>query len=98
MKAEAWIFFPDCLYCMPRAMHQLLTSKRAAGVSIKWETTIFTKTDTMGLLTPKGKKGDKKNNQKAPQGGLSGAKPLNKQIKSSGFGKKQMPGSANRGS
>lgn len=51
----------------------------------------------MGLLTPKGKKGDKKNNTALPKG-ASNSKFLNKNLKSSGFGKKQMPGSANRGS
>lgn len=51
----------------------------------------------MGLLTPKGKKGDKKaaNN---PKNNSQQSKFLNKNVKSSGFGKKQMPGSANRGS
>ena len=51
----------------------------------------------MGLLTPKNNKKDKKgnNNQKA---GAQTSKFLNKNVKSSGFGKKQLPGSANRGS
>jgi hypothetical protein len=52
----------------------------------------------MGLLTPKGKKGDKKGGTAAPKGAAQGSKFLNKNIKSSGFGKKTMPGSANRGS
>ena len=53
----------------------------------------------MGLLTPKGKKGDKKNNNNPKNNsqqskfisGKGGSKPA-------GFAKKQMPGSANRGS
>lgn len=52
----------------------------------------------MGLLTPKGKKDGKKNNAAAPKTGGAGSKFLNKNIKTSGFGKKTMPGSANRGS
>ncbi|MDB5252712.1 MAG: hypothetical protein JWP27_1881 [Flaviaesturariibacter sp.] len=52
----------------------------------------------MGLLTPKGKKGDKKAGTAAPKSGGANSKFLNKNIKSSGFGKKTMPGSANRGS
>ncbi len=52
----------------------------------------------MGLLTPKGKKGDKKNNNAAPKNNNQSSKFLNKNVKSAGFGKKQMPGSANRGS
>jgi hypothetical protein len=51
----------------------------------------------MGLLTPKGKKGDKKTNSNAAKN-TQGSKFLNKNIKTSGFGKKTMPGSANRGS
>ncbi|MEO6071041.1 MAG: hypothetical protein ABIN57_06950 [Chitinophagaceae bacterium] len=52
----------------------------------------------MGLLTPKDKKGDKKNNtsQKAT---AQGSKFLaSKGGNTKGFTKKQMPGSANRGS
>jgi hypothetical protein len=51
----------------------------------------------MGLLTPKGKKGDKKsssaknNAQQSKFIAKGGSKPA-------GFAKKQMPGSANRGS
>lgn len=52
----------------------------------------------MGLLTPKGKKGDKKNNgnqknsnQQSKFISKGGSKPA-------GVTKKQMPGSANRGS
>lgn len=52
----------------------------------------------MGLLTPKGKKDGKKNSTAAPKSAAGGSKFLNKNIKSSGFGKKTMPGSANRGS
>ena len=52
----------------------------------------------MGLLTPKGKKGDKKAGAKAPKTSGNQGGFLNKNIKTSGFGKKQMPGSANRGS
>ncbi len=51
----------------------------------------------MGLLTPKGKKGDKKAgaNQKNNN---QVSKFNNSAVKSKGFTKKQMPGSANRGS
>ncbi|MDQ3683710.1 MAG: hypothetical protein M3352_11675 [Bacteroidota bacterium] len=51
----------------------------------------------MGLLTPKGKKGDKKSgaNQKNNN---QGSKFNNTGVKTKGFTKKQMPGSANRGS
>lgn len=52
----------------------------------------------MGLLTPKGKKGDKKAGGKAPKAGGNQSGFLNKNIKTTGFGKKTMPGSANRGS
>ena len=52
----------------------------------------------MGLLTPKGKKGDKKASSNNAKNAPQGSKFLNKNIKSSGFGKKTMPGSANRGS
>jgi hypothetical protein len=52
----------------------------------------------MGLLTPKGKKGDKKGSTNNAKNAPQGSKFLNKNIKSSGFGKKTMPGSANRGS
>lgn len=53
----------------------------------------------MGLLTPKGKKGDKKANQNNSKN-TQGSKFLNnKGTKASGgFAKKQMPGSGNRGS
>jgi hypothetical protein len=50
----------------------------------------------MGLLTPKGK-GDKKGSKtNAPKGGSQGSKFMNKGVKS--VAKKQMPGSAQRGS
>lgn len=52
----------------------------------------------MGLLTPKGKKGDKKAAPNTAKNSGGSSKFLNKNVKSSGFGKKQMPGSANRGS
>jgi hypothetical protein len=52
----------------------------------------------MGLLTPKGKKGDKKNNSTGQKNANNGSKFLNNQVKTKGFSKKQMPGSANRGS
>ena len=52
----------------------------------------------MGLLTPKGKKGDKKNNANPKLNGQQ-SKFLNKGgSKPAGGTKKQMPGSANRGS
>ena len=50
----------------------------------------------MGLLTPKGKKGDKKNNNNAKNNNQS--KFIPKGLNSTGFVKKQKPGSANRGS
>ncbi len=51
----------------------------------------------MGLLTPKGKKGDKKNNNSnAQKNSNQGSKFINKGVKS--VAKKQMPGSAQRGS
>jgi hypothetical protein len=51
----------------------------------------------MGLLTPKGKKGDKKNNTSNTQkNNNQGSKFMNKGVKS--VAKKQMPGSAQRGS
>jgi hypothetical protein len=56
------------------------------------------KTYFMGLLTPKGKKGDKKNNTTGQKNANNGSKFLNNQVKTKGFSKKQMPGSANRGS
>ncbi len=52
----------------------------------------------MGLLTPKGKKGDKKNNN-SPKNNNQQSKFINKGgSKPAGVAKKQMPGSANRGS
>lgn len=52
----------------------------------------------MGLLTPKGKKADKKNNTNNKTSGQQ-SKFINKGgSKPAGFSKKQMPGSANRGS
>ena len=52
----------------------------------------------MGLLTPKGKKGDKKNNAN-PKNNAQQSKFINKSgSKPAGFATKQMPGSANRGS
>ncbi len=58
------------------------------------------KTFYMGLLTPKGKKGDKKNSAKNNQSNSQGSKFLNnKNIKSSGgFVKKGMTGGSQRGS
>ena len=51
----------------------------------------------MGLLTPKGKKDDKKKaNNNAAKSGNQGSKFMNKGVKS--VAKKQMPGSAQRGS
>ena len=66
-------------------------------LGLKSVNSLHIKSDTMGLLTPKNNKKDKKgaNNPKA---GTPGSKLLNKNLKSSGFGKKQLPGSANRGS
>lgn len=50
----------------------------------------------MGLLTPKGKKGDKKNKDVK---NTNQSKFINKGgLNASGFVKKQKPGSANRGS
>lgn len=51
----------------------------------------------MGLLTPKGKKGDKKNNTNQKNNNQQ-SKFISKGTKPAGFAKKQMPGSANRGS
>ena len=52
----------------------------------------------MGLLTPKGKKGDKKSNSN-PKNSAQQSKFINKGgSKPAGFAKKQLPGSANRGS
>ncbi len=51
----------------------------------------------MGLLTPKGKKDDKKGSKAAAsKNGNQGSKFMNKGVKS--VAKKQMPGSAQRGS
>jgi hypothetical protein len=51
----------------------------------------------MGLLTPKGKKDDKKKaNNNAAKNSSQGSKFMNKGVKS--VAKKQMPGSAQRGS
>jgi hypothetical protein len=51
----------------------------------------------MGLLTPKGKKGEKKNNN--PKNNTQQSKFISKSgSKPAGSAKKQMPGSANRGS
>ena len=51
----------------------------------------------MGLLTPKGKKGDKKSN--SPKNNAQQSKFIGKGgSKPAGYAKKQMPGSANRGS
>jgi len=51
----------------------------------------------MGLLTPKGKKGDKKNPKaNTTNTNAQGSKFMNKGVKS--VAKKQMPGSAQRGS
>ncbi len=51
----------------------------------------------MGLLTPKGKKGDKKNNNN-PKNNSQQSKFISRGSKPAGSAKKQMPGSANRGS
>jgi len=56
----------------------------------------FLKRYTMGLLTPKGKKGDKKGSSNIPKNGGQNSKFINKGVKS--VAKKQMPGSAQRGS
>jgi hypothetical protein len=51
----------------------------------------------MGLLTPKDKKGDKKGPKtNAAKGNSQGSKFMNKGVKS--VAKKQLPGSAQRGS
>ena len=50
----------------------------------------------MGLLTPKGKKGDKKNSTNNLKNNNQNSKFINKGVKS--VAKKQMPGSAQRGS
>lgn len=50
----------------------------------------------MGLLTPKGKKGDKKNSN--PKNNNQQSKFIKGGSKPAGSAKKQMPGSANRGS
>jgi hypothetical protein len=51
----------------------------------------------MGLLTPKGKKNDKKGS--APKPGAQGSKFMpNKSSKASGFTKKPMTGGSQRGS
>lgn len=51
----------------------------------------------MGLLTPKGKKGDKKGTKtNTTTNNTQGSKFMNKGVKS--VAKKQMPGSAQRGS
>ena len=51
----------------------------------------------MGLLTPKGKKDDKKGSKNAAaKGSNQGSKFMNKGVKS--VAKKQLPGSAQRGS
>lgn len=50
----------------------------------------------MGLLTPKGKKDDKKGKAAAPKGSNQGSKFMSKGVKS--VAKKQLPGSAQRGS
>lgn len=53
----------------------------------------------MGLLTPKGKKGDKKNNNNNTKNNPGQqSKFMGKSTKAPGGAKKQMPGSANRGS
>ncbi|HVG41877.1 MAG TPA: hypothetical protein VM888_09720 [Chitinophagaceae bacterium] len=53
----------------------------------------------MGLLTPKGKKGDKKANSNTQKNNPNGSKFMaSKSGNTKGFTKKQMPGSANRGS
>ena len=53
----------------------------------------------MGLLTPKGKKGDKKSTNNSPKNSQGSKFLNNKGAKASGgFAKKQLPGSGNRGS
>ena len=52
----------------------------------------------MGLLTPKGKKGDKKANSSTQKNTSQGSKFMASKGSTKGFTKKQMPGSANRGS
>ena len=53
----------------------------------------------MGLLTPKGKKGDKKTTGNTQKNTSQGSKFMaGKGGSTKGFTKKQMPGSANRGS
>jgi hypothetical protein len=70
---------------------------RYCPLRVKSVNSLHIKSYSMGLLTPKNNKKDKKgaNNTK---GGTPSSKLLNKNLKSSGFGKKQLPGSANRGS
>jgi hypothetical protein len=52
----------------------------------------------MGLLTPKDKKGDKKNNNSQKTNNQGSKFLASKGGNTKGFTKKQMPGSANRGS
>jgi hypothetical protein len=52
----------------------------------------------MGLLTPKGKKGDKKNNNNQKNNNQQSKFISKGGSKPAGVTKKQMPGSANRGS
>jgi hypothetical protein len=53
----------------------------------------------MGLLTPKGNKGDKKKNNNVAKNNAQGSKFINKGVKGSGgFVKKGMTGGSQRGS
>jgi hypothetical protein len=52
----------------------------------------------MGLLTPKGKKGDKKTTNSSPKNGGGGSKFISKGTKAAGGPKKPMTGGSQRGS
>ncbi|HZH94576.1 MAG TPA: hypothetical protein VEY06_01775 [Flavisolibacter sp.] len=52
----------------------------------------------MGLLTPKGKKGDKKTSTNSPKNASAGSKFISKGTKAAGGMKKNMTGGSQRGS
>ncbi len=70
------------------------------GFAGKVEKVIFvvTKKFNMGLLTPKGKKGDKKSSPATQKPATAGSKFISKSTKAAGGMKKGMTGGSQRGS
>ena len=66
--------------------------------NVRNSTFVLTKNFNMGLLTPKGKKGDKKTSTTSPKNASAGSKFISKGTKAAGGIKKGMTGGSQRGS